>query len=99
MKAENNVSIPKRKDGMHMNTMNTFTGILAAQGYVRSINALKDILITIGTSIGAVMIVYGALRFAISFKNFDHGQETNAVYSIVAGGLLLALSALVTALT
>ena len=40
-------------------------------GFTHAIDSLKGVLITIGTAIGAVMLVYGGIRFAIAFKQLD----------------------------
>ena len=54
---------------------------------------------TLGTSIGAVMLVYGGIKFAMAFRQMDQQGEHQAVYSVVAGGVLLGLGALVAVLT
>ena len=68
-------------------------------GYTHAINQLKGVLITLGTSIGAVMLVYGGIKFAMAFRQMDQQGEHQAVYSVVAGGVLVGLSALISALT
>ena len=73
--------------------------VMVATSYVTAINNLKNILLTIGTALGAVMLVYGGIRFAMSFKDYDQNGEHRSVYTIIAGGILVGLSALVTALT
>lgn len=76
------------------------TGIYAAAGsYLGAVTNLKTVLISIGAAIGAVMLVYGGIKFAMAFRQMDQQGEHQAVYSIVAGGVLIGLSALVTALT
>lgn len=77
------------------------TGILlAASSYTRAITNLKSVLLTLGSAIGAVMLVYGGIKFAMAFRQMDQqGEQHQAVYSVVAGGVLVGLSALVTALT
>lgn len=73
--------------------------ILAAASYTTAINNLKTVLITLGSAIGAVMLVYGGIKFAMAFRQMDQQGEHQAVYSVVAGGVLIGLSALITALT
>ena len=68
-------------------------------GYTHAIDSLKGVLITLGTSIGAVMLVYGGIKFAMAFRQMDQQGEHQAVYSVVAGGVLLGLGALVAVLT
>ena len=75
------------------------TMVLASAGYMRAITNLKTVLLSIGSAIGAVMIVYGGIKFAMAFRQMDQQGEHQAVYSVVAGGILVGLSALVTALT
>lgn len=75
------------------------TGILLAGGFVTAITNLKGVLLTLGAAIGAVMLVYGGIKFAMAFRQMDQQGEHQAVYSIVAGGVLIGLSALVAALT
>ncbi len=74
-------------------------GILAAAGYTKAIDSLKGVLISIGTSIGAVMIVFGAIKFAMALRNVDQNGEHQGLYTIAAGSILLGLSALVNALS
>ena len=68
-------------------------------GDTHAIDSLKGVLITLGTSIGVVMLVYGGIKFAMTFRQMDQQGEHQAVYSVVAGGVLVGLSALITALT
>lgn len=78
--------------------MGANTMILAA-GYMHAITSLKSVLLTLGSSMGAVMLVYGGIKFAMAFRQMDQQGEHQAVYSVVAGGVLIGLSALVSALT
>ena len=75
------------------------TAVLATAGYMRAITNLKTVLLSRGSAIGAVMLVYGGIKFAMAFRQMDQQGEHQAVYSVVAGGILVGLSALVTALT
>lgn len=68
-------------------------------GYTHAIDSLKGVLIILGTSIGAVMLVYGGIKFAMAFRQMDQQGEHQAVYSVVAGGVLLGLGAFVAVLT
>ncbi len=73
--------------------------LLAASSYTTAITSLKSVLLTLGSAVGAVMLVYGGIKFAMAFRQMDQQGEHQAVYSVVAGGVLVGLSALVTALT
>lgn len=52
-------------------------------GYTHAIDSLKGVLITLGTSIGAVMLVYGGIKFAMAFRQMAQQGEHQAVYSVV----------------
>lgn len=82
-----------------LNAAGTSQPMLAAATYTTSITKLKGVLISLGSAIGAVMLVYGGIKFAMAFRQMDQQGEHQAVYSIVSGGVLIGLSALVTALT
>ena len=41
--------------------------ILAATSYTKAITSLKSVLLTLGSAIGAVMLVYGGIKFAMAF--------------------------------
>jgi len=73
--------------------------LIVAASYTRAINSLKGVLITLGSAIGAVMLVYGGIKFAMAFRQMDQQGEHQAVYSVVAGGVLMGLSTLVAALS
>ena len=73
--------------------------MVVATSYTRAITNLKSVLLTLGAAIGAVMLVWGGIRFAMSFRQMDQQGGHQAVYTVVAGGVLVGLSALVTALT
>jgi len=73
--------------------------MVVATSYTSAITNLKSVLLTLGAAIGAVMLVWGGIRFAMSFRQMDQQGEHQAVYTVVAGGVLVGLSALVTALT
>lgn len=73
--------------------------MVLATSYTRAITNLKSVLLTLGSAIGAVMLVYGGIKFAMAFRQMDQQGEHQAVYSVVAGGVLVGLSALVSALT
>lgn len=64
------------------------TMVLASAGYMRAITNLKTVLLSIGSAIGAVMLVYGGIKFAMAFRQMDQQGEHQAVYSVVAGGIL-----------
>lgn len=103
MKAE--IEAFKKLFGKEKSTMGTQVMALAANtmvlaaSYTKAITSLKSVLLTLGSAIGAVMLVYGGIKFAMAFRQMDQQGEHQAVYSVVAGGVLVGLSALVSALT
>ena len=72
--------------------------VYAATGYTAPLTALKTILTTIATAAGAILLIYGAIRFAISFQKMDQNGEHSAIFTIVAGGVLIGISAILAAL-
>ena len=69
--------------------------LYAVAGYLNSINQLKSVLTQIAAAIGGVIIIYGGIKFALAFQKLDQQGEHQAVFTIVAGGVLLGLSAIV----
>lgn len=60
------------------------TGLLAvantvvlAASYTKAITSLKSVLLILGSVIGAVMLVYGGIKFAMVFRQM--GQKQNAI--------------------
>lgn len=72
----------------------TFTMPVYAS-YTAPIDNLKTVLITIAASIGGVLLVWGIIQFAISFKKQDQNGEHSAVFSIAAGAVMLAAGVIV----
>ncbi|MBE5904825.1 hypothetical protein [Pseudobutyrivibrio sp.] len=64
-------------------------------GYLSSINSLKSVLTQIAAAIGGLIIIYGGIKFALAFQKLDQQGEHQAVFTIVAGGVLLGLSGIV----
>ena len=44
--------------------------ILVATSYTTAITNLKSVLLTLGSAIGAVMLVYGGIKFAMTLISF-----------------------------
>ena len=44
-------------------------------GYTHAIDSLKGARITLGTSIGVVMLVYGGIKFAMAFRQMDQQAQ------------------------
>ena len=69
--------------------------LYAVAGYLNSINQLKSVLTQIAAAIGGVIIIYGGIKFALAFQKLDQQGEHQAVFTIVAGGVLLGLAGIV----
>ena len=69
-----------------------------ASGYTTQLTNLKTILLTVAAAIGGVMLVWGGIAFAISFKKQNQQGEHDAIMTVAAGALMVGISAVVTAL-
>lgn len=67
--------------------------------YLNPINKLKTVAISIVAAAGVIVLIYGGVKFAESFQKKDQNGEYAAIYTIVAGGIMIGISAIVTALT
>lgn len=67
--------------------------VYASGGYTQPLDNLKTILITIAASAGVIIVIYGAIRFAIAFQKMDQNGEHSAIYTIIAGSVLIGISA------
>lgn len=72
--------------------------LLMFASYISSIKSLQDVLVKIAAAIGGVIIVYGGIKFALAFQKLDQQGEHQATFTIVAGGVLLGLSGIVSLL-
>lgn len=67
--------------------------VYAAGGsYTAPLDNLKTVLITIAASAGVIIIIYGVIRFALAFQKMDQNGEHQAIYTIIAGGILAGIS-------
>ena len=73
--------------------MNRPLPVCASGGYTQPLDNLKTILITIAASAGVIIVIYGVIRFAIAFQKMDQNGEHSAIYTIIAGGVLIGISA------
>lgn len=71
----------------------------AGNAYLNPLTNLKTIMISIVAAAGVIVLIYGGVKFAISFQKMDQNGEHQAVYTIIAGGVMIGISAIVTALT
>lgn len=73
----------------------SFFSIQTIAGYLSSIQNLKSVLTELAGAIGGIIIVYGGIKFALAFQKLDQQGEHQAVFTIVAGGVLLGLAGIV----
>jgi uncharacterized membrane protein YidH (DUF202 family) len=71
----------------------------AEDSYIAPINKLKTVALSLVGSAGAIVLIYGIVKFAESFQKKDQGGEYNAIYTIMAGAIMAGASALLSALT
>ena len=67
--------------------------------YITAISNLQTVLLTIAGAVGGVFLAFGLFKFAVAFQKMDQNGEHNAIYTIVAGGILLGGSALIAVLS
>lgn len=92
--------------GKNMVVWTFMFGVLYAQpvfagdggNYTGAVDGLKTVLTTIAIAIGGVLIIWGAIQFAISFKKMNQQGEHDAVISMAAGAVLVGISAVVSLL-
>lgn len=74
--------------------------VYAATGtsYLAPLTNLKTIFIAIVAAAGVIVLGYGGVKFAISFQKMDQNGEHQAIYTVIAGGVMIGISALMTAL-
>lgn len=79
--------------------LNASKNMVIATSYTISLTKLKTVAIAIVAAAGAVILIYGGVKFAESFQKKDQNGEYSAVYTIAAGGIMLGISGLVAALS
>lgn len=79
--------------------LNVSKNMVIATSYTTSLTKLKTVAIAIVAAAGAVILIYGGVKFAESFQKKDQNGEYSAVYTIAAGGIMLGISGLVAALS
>lgn len=76
--------------------------IVRAEGagsYVKPINGLKTVLMVIAAATGGVFLVYGGIKFAISYTKADQNGEHAAINWVIAGGVLAGIDFIVAAIS
>ena len=73
--------------------------VYASDAYLQPVNKLKTVAISIVAAAGVIILIFGVVKFAEAFQKKDQNGEYNAVYTIVAGGIMIGVSGIITALT
>ncbi|NEX02361.1 hypothetical protein SAMN04487829_1988 [Pseudobutyrivibrio sp. NOR37] len=77
-----------------MNSIAKLNYLMCVAGdFTGPIRKLAKVLITVSGALGAVIVIYGAIRFALAFQKLDQQGEHQATLTIVAGGILIGISA------
>ena len=79
--------------------LNVSKNMVLATSYTTALTKLKTVAIAIVAAAGAVVLIYGGVKFAESFQKKDQNGEYSAIYTIAAGGIMVGISALVAALS
>lgn len=66
-----------------------------AASYTAPLVKLKIAFIAIIASAGVIVLLYGVVKFAESFQKKDQNGEYNAIYTIIAGGIMTGISAFI----
>lgn len=69
-----------------------------ASSYTSPLIKLKTVFISILGAAGVLVLLYGIVKFAESFQKKDQNGEYSAIYTVVAGGILLGASAIIDAI-
>lgn len=74
--------------------------VYAAPGasYLTPLNNLKTIFIAVVGAAGAVVLLWGIVRFGMAFQKHDQNAEYGGIYTIAAGAIMVGASAILTAL-
>jgi drug/metabolite transporter (DMT)-like permease len=75
------------------------TVMASSTSYLEPINKLKTVFIAIIAAAGVIVLGYGGLKFGESFQKKDQNGEYNAIYTIIAGAVMVGIDAIIVALT
>ena len=67
-------------------------------GDLGALTKLEGIITGIAKGVGAVILLYGIIKFALAFQKLDQQGEHQAVFSIVAGAVLIAAGTILSVL-
>lgn len=73
--------------------------VFAKASYTTPLVKLKTVFISIVAAAGVIVLAYGGVKFAESFQKKDQNGEYAAIYTVAAGGIMIGISAVVTALS
>lgn len=70
----------------------------AQQAYLAPLINLKTIFIALVASAGVIVLGYGGVKFAFSFQKMDQNGEYQAIFTVIAGAVLIGISGIMAAL-
>lgn len=70
----------------------------AETSYLAPLTNLKTIFVAVVAAAGVIVLGYGGLKFAVSFQKMDQNGEHQAIYTVIAGAIMIGISAILTAL-
>lgn len=70
-----------------------------ATSYTAPLTKLKTVFIAVIAAAGVIVLLYGVVKFAESFQKKDQNGEYAAIYTMIAGGLMTGISAVIAAIS
>ena len=67
--------------------------------YLKPLNNLKTILLSIVGTAGVIVLIFGIVRFGIAFQKMDQNGEHAAIYTMITGGIFAGAGIILAVLT
>lgn len=67
--------------------------------YLKPLNNLKTIMLSIVATAGVIVLIFGIVRFAVAFQKMDQNGEHAAVYTMITGGIMAGAGTILAVLT
>ncbi len=74
------------------------TTALAAPDAVTAIDNLKNLMLSILSGVGVILVIWGVVQVAMGFKSQDGTQKAHGVMFLAGGALIAGVGAVLTAL-
>lgn len=74
------------------------TTTLAAPDAVTTVNKLKDLMLSILSAAGVIMVIWGIVQVAMGFKSQDGTQKSHGILFLAGGALIAGIGPVLTAL-